>query len=58
MKENIVIKFGGLNEIIKSIFNTQKNYRDIDFVKKDKLDYWKNECKEHPTNQHCLVYCD
>jgi len=21
-------------------------------------DYWKSECREHPTNQHCLVYCD
>jgi len=20
--------------------------------------YWKRECREHPTNQHCLVYCD
>ena len=56
--ENIVIKFGGLNEIIKSIYNTKKNFRDIDFAKKDKFDYWKNECKEHPTSQHCLVYCD
>ena len=36
----------------------KKNFRDIDFVKKDKFDYWKNECKEHPTSQHCLVYCD
>ena len=34
MKENIVIKFGGLNEIIKSIYNTKKNFRDIDFIKK------------------------
>ena len=58
MKENIVIKFGGLNEIIKSIYDTKKNFRDIDFEKKDKFDYWKNECKEHPTSQHCLVYCD
>ena len=21
-------------------------------------DYWKRECREHPTNKHCLVYCD
>ena len=21
-------------------------------------DYWNRECREHPTNQHCLVYCD
>ena len=36
----------------------KKNYRDIDFVKKDKFDYCKNECKDHPTSKHCLVYCD
>ena len=36
----------------------KKNFRDIDFAKKDKFYYWKNECKEHPTSQHRLVYCD
>ena len=20
--------------------------------------YWQKECREHPTNPHCLVYCD
>ena len=20
--------------------------------------YWNNECKEHPTTNHCKVYCD
>ena len=20
--------------------------------------YWNNECKEHPTKNHCKVYCD
>ena len=20
--------------------------------------YWDKECSNHPTNQHCLVYCD
>ena len=36
----------------------KKNFKDIDFAKKDKFDYGKNECKEHLTSQHCLVYCD
>ena len=21
-------------------------------------DFWNKECKEHPTNQNCLIYCD
>ena len=20
--------------------------------------FWEKECKEHPTNQNCLIYCD
>ncbi len=20
--------------------------------------YWEDECRRHPTNSHCLVYCD
>ena len=36
----------------------KKNLRDLDYAKKNKFDYWKIECENHPTNQHCLVYCD
>ena len=21
-------------------------------------DFWNKECREHPTNQNCLIYCD
>ena len=21
-------------------------------------DYWEKECRDHPTNNHCLVYCN
>ena len=21
-------------------------------------DYWNRECRKHPTNKHCLIYCD
>ena len=36
----------------------KKNLRDLDYVKKNRVNYWKKECEVHPTNQHCLVYCD
>ena len=36
----------------------KKNLRDLDYATKEKTDYWKKECQEHPTNQHCLVYFD
>ena len=26
--------------------------------KEAKQDYWEKECREHPTNQNCLIYCD
>ena len=36
----------------------KKNERDLDYAKKNMANYWTRECEEHPTNQHCLVYCD
>ena len=36
----------------------KKNLRDLDYVKKIKVNYWTKECEEHPTNPHCLIYCD
>ena len=36
----------------------KKNLRDLDYATKEKTDYWEKECQEHPTNHHCLVYCD
>ena len=34
--------------------------KDLSFDIKDKefKVYWNNECEEHPTNNHCKVYCD
>ncbi len=29
-----------------------------DIKAKELEDYWINECKEHPTNNHFKVYCD
>ena len=36
----------------------KKNLRDLDYAKKNKVNYWSRECEEHQTNPNCLVYCD
>ena len=36
----------------------KKNLKDIDYLNTEKVDFWEKECKEHPTQKHCLVYCD
>ncbi len=36
----------------------KKNLRDIDYVNREKVDFWEKECKEDPTQKQCLVYCD
>ena len=36
----------------------KKNLRDIDYLNREKVDFWEKECKEHPAQKHCLVYCD
>ena len=36
----------------------KKNLRDIDYLTREKVDFWEKECVEHPTQKHCLVYCD
>ena len=36
----------------------KKNLRDIDYLTREKVDFWEKECKEHPTQKHCLVYGD
>ena len=37
------------------------NYEDtkVETPKKEIMQsYWEKECLEHPTNNHCLIYCD
>ena len=36
----------------------KKNLRDIDYLTREKVDFWEKECKEYPAQKHCLVYCD
>ena len=28
------------------------------FPKEEKQNYWEKECRKHPSNKHCLFYCD
>ena len=35
----------------------KKNLRDIDYIYKEKVDFWENKCEKYPTHKHCLVYC-
>ena len=36
----------------------KKNLGDIDYINKEKVDFWGKGCEEYPTHKHCLVYCD
>ena len=29
-----------------------------DIKRVSKKEYWDKECQDHPSNKHCLVYCD
>ncbi len=42
---------------LTSPFSVIKNaISDIKRVPKES--FWEQECRKHPTNQHCLVYCN
>ena len=48
---------------LKDTFTIQEMDMDkkdfsYDIKVKELETYWNNECKEHPTNKHCKVYCD
>ena len=38
--------------------NMETNEFSYDINAKELEAYWNKECKEHPTNNHCKVYCD
>ena len=42
--------YGGLN-----LNNTPK---EIEKWPMKLQDFWNKECREHPNNQNCLIYCD
>ena len=45
-----VFNYAGLN-----LNNTPK---EIEKCPIELQDFWNKECREHPTNQNCLIYCD
>ena len=59
-----ILFMGKVDEWIRNLLELslewilKKNLRDLDYAKKKKVNYWTKECEEHPTNPHCLVYCD
>ena len=33
--------------------------KDLSHIKPKKIKaYWENECAEHPSNNHCKIFCD
>ena len=48
----IVLKYKGIKLEYKSL----KEIFDAKFSKFQ--NFWERECREHPTNQNCLIYCD
>ena len=48
---------------LNDIFNIQEINLDIkdlsyDIELKEIEAYWNNECAEHPSNNHCKIFCD
>ena len=48
---------------LNDTFTIQKmdlDTKDIsyDIKAKELGDYWNNECKQHPSNSHCKIFCD
>ena len=32
--------------------------KEIEKYPSDFKNFWDKECRDHPTNQNCLIYCD
>mgnify|MGYP001426911815 CR=1 FL=1 len=55
------MKLASLFKILPKFLNAFKE-QELDFKKLPdnfiNQDYWDQECREHPTNNSCLIYCD
>ena len=38
--------------------NLNETSKEIEQSPPDSQTYWDKECRENPTNQNCLIYCD
>ena len=45
-----------INFLLK--MNLDKKYLSYDNKLKEIEAYWNNECAEHPSNNHCKIFCD
>ena len=43
--------------VIKNAMSDIQRMHDFNY-NLPKENYWEQECRKHPTNSHCLVYCD
>ena len=69
---NINIDLGGLMKLFNQFnilprYLTAFNYAGLNLNETPKelekctpefQNFWEKECREHPTNQNCLIYCD
>ena len=38
--------------------NLDTKYLSYDTKTEECESYWNNECEEHPSNNHCKIFCD
>ena len=38
--------------------NLNETPKELEKFTPEFQNFWEKECKEHPTNQNCLIYCD
>lgn len=71
-EDNIDIDLGGLMKLLNQFnilprYLTAFNYAGLNLNETPKglekctpefENFWEKECREHPTNQNCLLYCD
>ena len=52
----IKMKFKNLFSILPKYLSAYGNLKpEQNYLKQV---YWERECRDHPTNKHCLIYCD
>ena len=69
-EDNIVMDLGGLMKLFNQLnvlqrYLTAFNYAGLNLNETKSLkmysefqNFWEKECREHPTKQNCLIYCD
>ena len=38
--------------------NLNETPKELEKCTPEFQNFWEKECREHPTNQNCLIYCD